>query len=155
MNWMPSRSSIKRRGLVYLQHYLWNPQSRPVRLCVANSYKMKQWVNGVERNYTKKVVPCRPALWGDTDPDLEWQTDENGHRLIGHINSNDMELPYGWNHILIKLERGAELIEAYFTVASLPDFHGLDDLEQTRFPWDAPGPEYARRNYSDDFIFAK
>jgi ADP-ribosylglycohydrolase len=140
-------------GVIYLQHYLWNPQSRPVRLCVANSYQMKLWVNGIQRNRTKKIVPCRPALWGDTDPDLEWHTDENGNRVIDHINSMDMELPYGWNHILIKLERGHDPIEAFFTVASIPDYHGLDDMEQTRFPWDVPDPEYARQSYSTDLVF--
>lgn len=125
-------------GVVYLQHYLWNPQSRPVRLSVANSHRMKLWVNGVQKNKSKKIVPCRPAFWGDTDPDLEWYTDENGQRMIDHINSIDMDLPEGWNHILIKLERGDKPVEAFFTVADTILCSGLDDLEQTRFPWHTP-----------------
>ncbi len=139
-------------GVIYLQHYLWNSKTRPVRLCVANSHRMKLWVNGIEKNRTKKIVPCRPALWGDTDPDLEWYTDENGHRLIDHINSNDMELPCGWNHIAIKLERGQDPLRAFFTLASLPDYHGLEDIQQTRFPWDVADPEYAHHSYTNDWV---
>ena len=134
-------------GVIYLQHYFWNPACQMTRVSVPNSYRMKVWVNGVEKKKSKKIIPCRPAFWGDMDPDMEWRHEETGETTCDHVNTCHMELPDGWNHILIKLERGNEPIDAYFTLATLLECHGMDTVEQTRFPWDVPEPGYDKYNY--------
>ena len=78
-------------------------------------------------------MPCRPAVLGEVDPEIEWN--EQRWELV---NAVDVTLPKSWNSFVIKLERGEKPIQAFFTTAyDLSCFHSLVGLDGTRFPWDA------------------
>jgi ADP-ribosylglycohydrolase len=106
-------------GVVWLQHWLRSPEAGTVRLGVPTDGRMKLWIDGVERHATTRRVPLRPSLGGD------------------EANYVDLPLSAGWHQVVIALERDSTPIQAHFTVACDPPlWHGMDQLEQTRFPWE-------------------
>jgi ADP-ribosylglycohydrolase len=108
-----------RPGLLYLLHFVNNPEARTARLGVPTDGRMKLWLNGNPLHETREVVPLRPSLGGEES------------------NYVDCDLPQGWSHVLIRLERGESPLQAHFTAAFGPPWwHGFHDLGQTRFPWD-------------------
>jgi len=130
-----------RPGVLVLHQSAWNPETRVVRISVPNSWRMQVWVNGEPRKKTSHPIPCHAAFWGDCDPVKQWDDI--------HISTFDMELPRGWNHFRIHLERGAEPIQAFLNVSyDMSCVHGADDLEQARFPWEALEPGYDAVNYT-------
>ena len=119
-------------GVIYLRYHAHNPEEKLTRIGVPNDYRMKIWINGKEKNHTQVIVPCRPAVVGDVDPEIEWK--EHRWELV---NAVDITLPKGWNTFVIKLERGEKPIQAYFTTAyDFSCFHSLAGLDGSRFPWD-------------------
>ncbi len=119
-------------GVIYLRYHAYNPEEKLTRIGVPNDHRMKIWINGKEKNHTQIIVPCRPAVVGDVDPEIEWK--EHRWELV---NAVDVTLPKGWNTFVIKLERGEKPIQAYFTTAyDFSCFHSLVGLDGSRFPWD-------------------
>ena len=119
-------------GVIYLRYHAYNPEEKLTRIGVPNDHRMKIWINGKEKNHTQIIVPCRPAVVGDVDPEIEWK--EHRWELV---NAVDITLPKGWNTFVIKLERGEKPIQAYFTTAyDFSCFHSLVGLDGSRFPWD-------------------
>lgn len=106
-------------GVVWLQHYIYVPTDRRARLGVPNSGRMRLWLDGAGVHETQKIVPLRPSYWGDES------------------NYTDLDLAEGWHHLVIKLERGASPLLAHFVASELPLMHGMEDLGQTRFIWEA------------------
>lgn len=105
-------------GVVFLQHWMRSPEICDSRIGVPNDGRMKLWLDGVERHTTTRRVPLRPSLGGD------------------EANYVDVALTAGWHHVVIALERDDAPIQAHFTVAYGAFRHGMDHLEQTRFPWE-------------------
>lgn len=106
-------------GVLYLNHYLYNPQTREARLGVPNNGRMKFWLDGALVQQTAQTVPLRPSNWGDG------------------VNYVDLALAKGWHHVVIKLERGDEPLQTHFVASYDPPlWHGIHDLTQTVFPWD-------------------
>ncbi len=109
----------RKPGILFLRHFVRSPEARKVILGVPTNARMKLWLNGLLVKTNETPIAFRPNLTGDG---------------ANYVTS---DLPGGWSQIVIKLERGREPIEAHFTVAcDEPFFHGMDDLEQTRFPWE-------------------
>lgn len=109
----------ERPGVLFLQHFVRSPEVPDARLGVPTDGRMKLWIDGVERHTTTRRVPLRPNLSGDD------------------ANHVDVALTAGWHHVVVALERDATPIRAHFTAAHDPVLrHGLDQLEQTRFPWE-------------------
>ena len=120
-------------GVIYLRYHAYNPDEKLTRVGIPNNHRMKIWINGKEENHTQVIVPCRPAVVGDVDPEIEWN-----ERRWELVNAVDVTLPKGWNTFVVKLERGEKPIKAYFTTAyEFSCFHSLVKLDGTRFPWDA------------------
>ena len=120
-------------GIIYLRYHAYNPEEKLTRVGVPNNQRMKIWINGKEENQTQVIVPCRPAVLGEVDPEIEWN-----ERRWELVNAVDVTLPKGWNTFVIKLERGKKPIQAFFTTAyEFNCFHSLVGLDGTRFPWDA------------------
>lgn len=106
-------------GVVLLQHWMRSPEDCEARIGVPTDGRMKFWVDGVARHTTTRRVPLRPSLGGD------------------EANYADVALSSGWHHVVVALERDAAPIRAHFTVAYDAALrHGMDQLEQTRFPWE-------------------
>ena len=103
-----------------------------MRIGIPNSYKMKLWMNGTLIKKTEQIVPLRPNLSGDGS------------------NYADAEMPKGWSHFLVKIERGKEPIEAHFLISLLPWCDGMGDMEETRFPWESPGFDIAECHFLDE-----
>ena len=119
-------------GVIYLRYHAYNPEEKLTRVGVPNDQRMKIWINGKEENHTQVIVPCRPAVLGEVDPEIEWN-----ERRWELVNAVDVTLPKGWNTFVIKLERGEKPIQAFFTTAyEFSCFHSLVALDGTRFPWD-------------------
>jgi ADP-ribosylglycohydrolase len=116
-------------GVLALQQFVYNPEARTIHISVPNDYRMALFVNGALCKKTSHPVPCHPALWGDCDPVRQWDDI--------HINTCDFDMPEGWNHVFIQLERGGEPIRAFLNLSYDPRLlHGCHDVEQTRFPWE-------------------
>jgi len=122
----------KHPGIIYLQHFVKNPRPRSVRIGAPNSHRMKLWMNGKLIKTTEQIVPLRPNLSGDGS------------------NYADVEMPKGWHHFLVKIERGKEPIEAHFLISLLPWCDGMGDMEETRFPWESPGFDIAECHFLDE-----
>jgi len=119
-------------GVICLRYHAYNPEEKLTRVGVPNNHRMKIRINGKEKNHTQVIVPCRPAVLGEVDPEIEWN-----ERRWELVNAVDVTLPKGWNTFVIKLERGEKPIQAYFTTAyDFNCFHSLVALDGTRFPWD-------------------
>ncbi|MBN2152092.1 MAG: ADP-ribosylglycohydrolase family protein [Candidatus Lokiarchaeota archaeon] len=104
-------------GVVYLRHYLYSAGKRNARVGIPNNNYMVLWINGRKVQETKRVISLRPNYSGDGS------------------NYARVALKQGWNHVLVKLERGNDPIEAHFTVADHDDMdRGFDDLIQWRQP---------------------
>lgn len=134
-NWQGNELDVEplfggKPGVIYLRHFVYNPEKRKTNLGVSNNGRMKLWLNGKLIKSMDKQGIFRPGLGGD-----------------GQSNTV-VELPEGWSHVLIKLERMKDPLQAHFTAAYQEGFwHGMDDLEQTRFPWECGDALKARRNY--------
>lgn len=127
-------------GVIGLQHFFHNPRERKIHVSVPNDHRMQLFVNGVEVKKTSHPIPCHPSFWGDCDPVLQWDD--------MFINTCDVDIPAGWNQIVIKLERGQEPIRAFLNLSYDPPlFHGCDDVDQTCFPWERPMAE-SKVNYA-------
>jgi len=107
-----------RQGIVYLRHFIYSPDDREVVLGVPNNSKMQLWLNGGMVHETMKALPVRPNYGGDGS------------------NYTAAVLQKRWNHIMVKLLRGTEPVEAHFTVARAEWRHGMEDVIQCRFPWE-------------------
>jgi len=119
-------------GVIYLRYHAYNPEEKLTRIGVPNNHRMKIWINGKEENQTQTIVPCRPAVVGDVDPEIEWK--EHRWELV---NAVDVTLPKGWNIFVIKLERGEKPVQAFFTTAyDFSCFHSLVKLNGVVFPWE-------------------
>ncbi len=128
-------------GVLGLQHFFYNPEARAIRIAVPNNYRMRVMLNGKAQKQTSHPIPCHPSFWGDCDPVLQWDD--------MFINTCNVEMPEGWNHIFIVLERGEEPMRAFLNMSYDPELlHGCDDLEQTRFPWDAPDDGHKRNPFT-------
>ncbi|MCW4026799.1 MAG: hypothetical protein NWE76_04895, partial [Candidatus Bathyarchaeota archaeon] len=107
-----------RQGIIYMRHFIYSPDHRKAILGVPNNSRMRIWLNGEMIHETKKVVPLRPNYSGDGS------------------NYTKAVLRKGWNHIMVKLLRGAEPVKAHFTVAHADWHRGMEDIVQCRFPWE-------------------
>lgn len=104
-------------GVVYLRHYIHSPAKRKARAGVPNSNRMVLWMNGRKVQETRHVIPLRPNYSGEGS------------------NYATVTLKEGWNHVLVKIERGDKPIEAHFTIADRNDMdRGFHDLVQWRQP---------------------
>ncbi|RLI24755.1 hypothetical protein DRO57_05835 [Candidatus Bathyarchaeota archaeon] len=105
-------------GIVYLRHFIYSPETRRVVLGVPNNGRMRLWLNGEMIHETRRVVPLRPNYGGDGS------------------NYTTAVLKRGWNHVMVKLLRSREPLEAHFTVADAEWHGGMVDLIRCKLPWE-------------------
>lgn len=105
-------------GVIYLRHYIYSPEKREVVLGVPNNSRMRLWLNGEKIHETHQMVPLRPNYSGD------------GSNYVNTV------LERGWNHVMVKMIRYNNPIEAHFTIADAEWYGGMNDLIQCVLPWE-------------------
>ncbi|MBS7606415.1 MAG: ADP-ribosylglycohydrolase family protein [Candidatus Bathyarchaeia archaeon] len=106
-------------GIIYLRHFIYSPEERKALIGVPNNSRMRFWLNGELIHETIKPVPLRPSYKGDRS-NYAW-----------------VNLRRGWNHLMIKIMRESNPLEAHFTIASGEWYSGMTDLIHWRFPWES------------------
>jgi ADP-ribosylglycohydrolase len=115
-------------GTIYLAHFIHSDVAQEVILGVSNTQRMQLWLNGRLEHETGSITGLRP-------------NQGNG----GGDGSNYKEccLQPGFNHVLIRLERGGQPLQAHFTLGR-PDRvhrkclgHAVLGLRRSVLPWEA------------------
>jgi ADP-ribosylglycohydrolase len=106
-------------GFIYLRHYVYSPDLRPVRVGLPSNCPFKIWLNGDKIYEVKTEGILRPNYGGD------------GRSYV------DTVLKEGWNQFFIKVARRGKPLEAHFITATGDRFHhGIADLIECKFPWE-------------------
>jgi len=119
-----------KKGVIYLLHHIHSEKRREVMIGVANTNRMRIWLNGEYLHETKSIVPLRPNQGNGTLPG------DGSNYAKGVLN-------VGWNQVLIKLERGSTPIEAHFTIGLVDKQHpknnggALLGVSRNKFIWEA------------------
>jgi ADP-ribosylglycohydrolase len=109
----------RRDGVIYLRHYVYSPDLRPVRVGLPSNCPFKIWLNGDKIYEVKTEGILRPNYGGD------------GRSYV------DTVLKEGWNQFFIKVARRGKPLEAHFIIATGDRFHhGIADLIESKFPWE-------------------
>lgn len=98
-------------GVVYMRHTINSPDESEAIVGVSNNSRMRIWLNGDYLHETMDVTHVRPS-----------------QGVAGGDGSNYAEcrLRKGWNDVLIKLERGKDLLDVHFVVAGIDKAHPIN-----------------------------
>lgn len=119
-NALPDEIGSNWTGVLYARLYLHSPDTREVRLGIPATCARKLWLNGQPIHEVRQGNLLRPNYGGD------------GASYV------DTALAEGWNEVLVKYARGAgdAPFAAHLTLSSTGLYHGLADVQWTRFPWE-------------------